>query len=108
MTEHINVIGPQFDRAATDPAPTSPPQTREEWDALYTASYAELKERGLRPWDDTNPVLMLLPFEWFDFIPTGFKVLSISDRWYTFDPITMAKGADKRFGVLPFGILVPR
>ncbi len=104
----INVIAPQFDRGPTDPAPTGPPQSRAEWDSLYTTPYAVLKERGLRPWDDTNPVLMLFPFEWFDFIPKGFKVLSISDKWYAFDPVTMARNADKRIGCLPFGILVPR
>lgn len=77
---------------------------------LYKLSGPELKELGLRPWNDPWDLadefggqLWLLPAEWYRHIPKGFQLVTIKNQRIRFVP--GQTDDDMRFGVLSYGIL---
>jgi hypothetical protein len=104
--EAIEVVTPQFGRAAGTPDPSCPPSSLEGFRALRGLSTTALMEMGVQQW---NAVLWLYPGEWFDHIPMGLDVVSIFGKAGVFNPRT---DNDIRFGCLSFGFIrdedVPR
>jgi hypothetical protein len=94
-------MGSIHERPASWPPVTSPPSTRAEWEALRGESPAALLARGCTSWDGA---LMLFPREWYDAIPEGFKVKTISGAWRLFrHDLT---DDDARYGALACGVEV--
>jgi bifunctional DNA-binding transcriptional regulator/antitoxin component of YhaV-PrlF toxin-antitoxin module len=99
--EQVEIITPQFER--TDGVVVRYcPHTFEEYAALPTYSEATLKKMGCGKWDSKNGIThWLFPWEWYNYIPEGLEILSISGRREQFKPgIT---DDDKRFGCLAYG-----
>lgn len=74
---------------------------------LENLQYADdetLKAYGLKPWDEEQNV-WLFPEEWYNNIPEGFEVITITDRVIEFD--RSEESSDGRFGALAFGISRP-
>jgi hypothetical protein len=73
----------------------------------------ELREWGLRPWNDpaeeddefNGAVLWLLPGEWYEDIPEGLEFTDIANTTEAFTPGVTDN--DIRFGCLAFGVLGP-
>lgn len=81
------------------PDPTPPA----DFAALRTMSIAQLAQLGCRLWDESG--LMLFPASWYDSIPEGFEVHTISQA----APVRFSKSwpagkRDQRLGVLAFGV----
>ncbi len=95
--EAIEVVTPQFER--TDGV--TPALSIDNWDVLRQADKETLRELGCCPWDET---LMLFPWEWYDKIPDGYLVTSISGRTEPF--VHGETDNDKRFGCLAYGVTV--
>jgi hypothetical protein len=115
MAKSIHVTTPQFQRAPQDPKPAEPPKTADEWASLQLLTKNALKALGLRAWNNPRTdvefgrsyggkTLMLLPGEWFDNIPEGFQLTSISGSVEHFKRGETSD--DIRCGVLAYGILV--
>jgi hypothetical protein len=68
--------------------------------SLRSKTAAELQELGCHLWDESG--LMLFPKEWFDAIPDGFVVVSISGAC---KPWNKGLSNDHRFGMLAYGII---
>lgn len=98
--EKIEVQTPQFERADGKEIDYYP-LTLAEFERLKTLTADELKELGLRGWDEEGR-LWLFPHEWFPHIPEGFEVTDINKQREQFDPET--SDDDQRFGVLPYGV----
>lgn len=101
--EEIHAVFPTFDRPNSWPSIVIPP-TRVV-DGLRHKSAAELCELGCKPWDEVDADgrrLMLFPAEWFDQIPKGCELESISGRRFRFD--RKEASDDRRFGLLAFGV----
>lgn len=80
------------------------PKTKTEFRQLDLKSKTEkqLIKLGLRKWNEkTN--LFLFPGEWFNIIPEGYNVVSISGKFQKFSKHT--SDDDTRFGCLPYGII---
>lgn len=99
--ERIEVVTPQFDRE-DGITPGDPPSTHEEMNQLLEATEAELKELGLRKWDDESG-LWLLPHDWYRDIPDNFPLLDITGEASTRGDLPAVP--DKRFGCLSIGIV---
>lgn len=111
--DDVNVATPQFTREPGAVAPSAPPSTPEDWKALRSQGKKALYALGLRPWrrkfqrrdgSEFGPMLMLLPGEWYPYIPEGYEIVNIS-----FDPKQFKRGEtpnDIRGGALAFGILL--
>lgn len=99
--EAVEIVTPQFERPASDPKPVAP--SEELFAALPSMTPAELREAGLRLWDDDEPQLWLLPGEWYRHIPDGAALTSIMGRNFTFE--RGKTDDDIRFGCLAYGIL---
>ena len=96
----FRIMGPQFERTdgrTVDYIPT----TMHEFLAIQKADEAALRELGLQKWDEGH---WLYPSEWYEHIPAGLPIVTISDEIETFQPgIT---DNDMRFGVLAYGFKV--
>jgi len=105
--EKINFTTPQFIRPAGEPVPAMAVRDREWWNDLRLMDKIALKELGMRAWDAVeDDVLMLFPGEWYDQIPTGYSIVSISGSTKSFDP--GVTDSDIRFGCLPYGIIASK
>jgi hypothetical protein len=67
---------------------------------LRALTCRELARLGCRRWDESG--LMLFPVSWFDSVPRGFEVETITGAVLPFDPDTCSR--DQRYGVLAFGV----
>ena len=119
--EEVHVTTPQFERTPDMATPASPPETREDWDALRTMTVSALKEMGLQAWnepDKEGKVLMLFPGEWYPHIPKGLLIEDINTPVEEdpnpfrlrhapeyFEPGVTDN--DIRFGCLAYGVRVP-
>jgi len=63
-----------------------------------------LEGLGLQPWDEERNI-WLFPVEWYEDIPEGFEIITITETVKEFDRDEDHKEA--RFGVLPYGIHRP-
>lgn len=115
--EEVEIVTPQFERTPDDPAPIARPDAA-TFARLHTMSAPELRELGLRQWNDHSDPdladverfgggqLWLLPGEWYEAIPEGFELTSIMG-----ERVPFRRGVtdnDIRFGCLAYGVLVPR
>jgi len=74
---------------------------------LGSKTVAELSKLGCRPWSVSRKgTLMLFPGEWYNQIPKGYLVTDISYKSEIFIP--GKTDDDVRFGMLPYGLLVPK
>lgn len=74
---------------------------------LETLPYLDdsvLKGLGLQPWDKSHNI-WLFPVEWYEHIPEGFEIITITETVKEFDRAEDHKEA--RFGALPYGIHRP-
>ena len=101
--DSITFISPQFDRMDGRMV-TYLPDTAEEYEALKLMNAGNLKKVGCQIWDDNDgQITWLYPAEWYDHIPDGTEVVSISG-----DVKIFKKGEtdnDKRYGALAYGFL---
>jgi len=80
------------------------PETRDEYSKLVTLNDYILKDMGCQIWNRTeNTTHWLYPGEWFDFIPEGTIVTSISGATEIF--VKNKFDDDIRFGALSFGFI---
>lgn len=96
---------PQFDRASTEQGPAEYPGD----DALAGLSGLDqqsLYDLGLRCWRHEDPELWCFPAEWYDSLPDGLEITTISGAKKTF--VRGQTDNDRRYGCLAFGVLVPR
>jgi hypothetical protein len=78
------------------------PTTIEEYEDLAGMSKEQLANIGCRMWDSTdNYTHWLFPKEWFDHIPDGLEIMSISGNREVFQ--RGVTDGDTRFGMLAFG-----
>lgn len=78
--------------------PAAPPK---DFDALRSMTKDQLQELGMREWDEEG--LMLFPGEWYDFIPAGYEIVTITYSKEKFKP--GKTDDDIRFGCLSYGIM---
>lgn len=113
--EVVEFVTPQFIRPAGEPSPAQPSRDPAWWESLRGMDYNALKEMGMGVWDKKRgKALMLIPGDWYDFIPKGFVVVDISG--FDFDersaytkPEPFEPGEtdnDIRFGFLAYGFVV--
>ena len=97
----INFIFPEFER--TDGRKINyTPTTPEEYEALKQLDSESLRDIGCQIWDKENGVVTwLYPYEWYNFIPNGTKVVTINGKIESFE--RGIADDDKRFGALSFG-----
>ena len=79
---------------------TAPPD-RQAWDALTTKTVAQLLAMGLSVWNSQSR-LMLFPVDWYDVIPLGLEVETLSGVRAPFD--RAVHDNDHRWGALAFGV----
>jgi len=108
----IEIVTPQFERPAGEPPPAKVPNGKAGFDVLSRLPKEDLLKLGMRQWGRQEdgkgkkfgPMLWLFPGEWYDDIPDGYPIVSIS-----FKKVKFQKGKtdnDIRFGCLAFGILM--
>jgi len=102
--ETLHITTPQFDRTdGVEPwAPIG------AWDALHRFTADTLKAIGCRQWDEPDEdgkVLMLFPYQWYDYIPEGMVLECINGEEERF--LRGKTDGDRRFGVLAYGVRVP-
>jgi hypothetical protein len=98
--ESLQIVTPQFDRE--DGVTPSIP---DGWQKLRSLSIDTLKAIGCRPWEEEEKgVLMLFPYQWYDFIPDGFEIDGIWGGKETFK--RGETDNDYRFGVLAYGVYI--
>jgi len=108
--EPVEVTTPQFERTAGMPKPSQAPTSRAGWEKLRSKSAEELWRLGFGRWgnvdesDPASPMLMLIPGEWYQAIPSGFRVTDING--YAEGFVAGVVDDDIRFGCLPYGIPV--
>ena len=104
--DEVQILTPQFKR--TDGAViTYFPRTKDEFAALHTFSEETLKKLGLGVWDkDDSGIHWLYPHEWYNYIPAGLIVTSISGEEEQFFP--GQTDDDMRFGCLAYGFIQGR
>lgn len=101
--EEVVVGTPQFERAPGMPEPRTPP----DFGQLRSMSRQQLRELGCLPWDepdDAGTVLMLFPSEWYESIPDGLAIESISGEVKKFERGVTDRG--RRLGCLAYGVRV--
>lgn len=102
----ITIATPQFDRV-DDKVVLIRPQGTEQFQALKRMSVADLKSLGCGVWSENDKGHhMLYPYEWYDNIPEGLEVVTISDRIEKFKPGVTSD--DMRYGMLAYGFLVAK
>lgn len=94
----------QCTRLKGSPVPGDPPKTLKAWEALRRCSVGELTRMGFVPWDEEEPVLMLIPGEWFKVLPKGLELESISGRKKVVGKDRLDN--DIRFGAVAYGIRI--
>lgn len=98
--ESIQVMTPQFDRTGG----LQVPMPLLDFAKLPALSEETLKAIGCQKWDEPDAagnVLWLFPAEWYEHIPEGTSIISISGERKVFK-----KGEtddDRRFGALAYG-----
>lgn len=97
----IKIITPQFERE-DGMAPRKPQKSIEWFMSLKKKSRAQLKELGMRPWNEDG--LWLFPGEWYNSIPDGIEVVDISYKRKKFK--NGFSDDDIRFGCLPYGFVI--
>jgi hypothetical protein len=103
--DKVRVITPQFDRE--DGTTVLVPGDL-DWKNIDKLSETTLKELGLRKWDEPDAngmVLWLFPAEWYDYIPDGVEVVTISNRREVFK--RGETDDDRRYGMLAYGVVCP-
>lgn len=98
--EAMQVMTPQFNR--TDGLEVPLPLM--DFAKLPTLSEETLKAIGCQKWDDADSagkVLWLFPCEWYDHIPDGTRIISISGEHEFFK--RGETDNDRRFGALAYG-----
>lgn len=110
-TDVVEFVTPQFVRPSTEPIPSQPSHDPNWWKALRKMGFYALKEMGMGVWSVKNgKALMLIPGEWYRFIPNGFKIVGIcAFSRGVGEPEAFVKNKtdnDIRFGCLAFGIIV--
>ena len=94
----VNIITPQFTR--TDGIKVNPPLF--DFAKLHTLSDDALKDIGCQKWDVEDDITTwLYPAEWYDHIPDGTEITTISGNRETFKH--GVTDDDMRFGALSFG-----
>lgn len=93
---------PHFNRGDGRYIDYEPPE--ELFDVLPNMDDEELRGLGLQPWDDEHK-LWLFPVEWYEHIPEGLEIVSITWEEREFDPDRDIKEA--RYGAMPYGIVKP-
>lgn len=101
----IYITGSQHERPADVLPVALPPASPADWDALRTKTRAELEALGCAPWETQadGSCLMLFPATWYDSIPAGFEITSISGRKEQFAP--GKTDDDRRYGALAYGVV---
>jgi hypothetical protein len=98
--DSVRIMTPQFER--TDGLEVPLPLI--DFARLPTLSEKTLKAIGCQKWDDPDKegnVLWLFPYQWYDYIPSGTPIISISGQQELFERgIT---DNDMRFGALAYG-----
>lgn len=83
------------------------PQGLEQFQALKRKSVADLKALGCGVWSENDKCHhMLYPVEWYDSIPEGLEMVSISDKITHFQRGVTSD--DMRYGMLAYGFLVAK
>jgi len=98
--DNITIITPQFQRDDGLKI-TEFPKTVEEFDALRYLYDEDLQKLGLQKWDDNGH--WLFPYQWYDNIPNGYPIVSISGETELF--IKGETDDDMRFGALAYGFI---
>lgn len=102
----ITIVTPQFDRV-DDKVVVARPQGVDQFLALKKMSISDLKALGCGVWTENEKCHhMLYPQEWYDNIPNGLEVITISDRVLKFE--RGVTDDDTRYGMLSYGFLVPK
>lgn len=97
----ISIIHPQFKREDGKNV-IMPGKTKKWFQSLKTMRKKELRELGMRQWDDGG--LWLFPMEWYNSIPENLTVTDIS---YTDEKFKNGvSDNDSRFGCLPYGFVI--
>lgn len=115
MSKPIVVITtPQFHNPKGAPALPPPPRgwTAEDWAEFRSSDALTLREQGFKTWCDPyeddwphqGKTLILFPGDWYDHIPEGMEVVSISGEAREFRANECSD--DIRFGCLAYGVLV--
>lgn len=97
----VQIITPQFER--TDGLQV--PKPLMDFSKLPQLATETLKAIGCQKWDeaDSGSVLWLFPAEWYEHIPDGTPIVSISGEHETFK--RGETDDDRRFGALSYGFL---
>ena len=98
--EPVEVVTPQFERHDGVGVDWTPDDRMDIY-GLVNADEETVEELGLRKWSDNH---WLLPAEWYDHIPDGTILESINGEVFEFEH--GVSDDDRRFGVLPYGILL--
>jgi len=100
--DQLNITTPQFKRNDGK----QPVLEVGDWEMVRNLPATTLLELGCRPWEknSSGTVLMLLPGEWFNFLPEGVQVEGIFGNVKAFSQET--SDDDIRFGVLAYGFRV--
>ncbi len=99
--EAINILTPQFERIEPRKI-VFIPTGRKEFNMMQHLPEKELLEMGVGIWEKENGyVHYLYPGEWYESIPEGYGVLTISGKVKEFHKATSDN--DIRFGCLPYG-----
>ena len=80
------------------------PETKDDFFALKSLPSEVLKKMGVRVWDkneETGKTHYLYPGEWFNLIPEGYPVISISNKEEFF--YKNKSDDDIRYGCLAYG-----
>jgi len=99
-TDKIELLCPQFERIDIDRI-TYIPKTVKEFNNLKKAPEPILFDIGMGKWDDN---LFLFPYEWYDYIPEGYEIVTINKDRETFQRGITDR--DQRFGYLPYGFCI--
>lgn len=78
------------------------PVTAQDFAEIRRWSRASLLSLGMRAWDKESG-LLLFPRTWYDLIPDGYEIVTISGGREVFR--RGVTDADQRFGMLAFGIV---
>lgn len=79
--------------------------TKKDFIKILKLERKELIDFGFKQWNEPNEgvVLMLIPGKYYNLIPLGYPIVSISGAMEVF---SKDSDNDTRYGVLPYGIVV--
>ena len=99
--EKIIAVTPQFDRTDGVEVKTRP-RSAEYLDRIKALPHDVLMRIGVGVWDGTDEQIhYLFPAEWYECIPAGYEIVTISGKVETFVP--GETDDDRRFGMLAYG-----